>query len=190
MFKIVLICAVMATTTKAAPISILDHEPIGVAAHYALSHAPLAIAHAPVAIAHAPLAVKAEPYDAHPRYEFKYGVKDPHTGDYKEQEETRDGDVVKGSYALIEPDGSKRRVDYTADSVHGFNAVVSKEPLHHVEHVAHAPLTIAHAPVTVAHAPLPIEHAPYAIEHAPLALEHAHVALPAALSHSTAIYHH
>lgn len=63
---------------------------------------------------------------SHPQYAFKYGVHDPHTGDHKHQSETRDGDVVKGQYSLVEPDGSVRTVDYTADSVNGFNAVVSK----------------------------------------------------------------
>lgn len=44
----------------------------------------------------------------------------------KSQKEVRDGDVVKGQYSLVEPDGSIRTVDYIADSVNGFNAVVSK----------------------------------------------------------------
>ncbi|XP_017778968.1 PREDICTED: cuticle protein 7-like [Nicrophorus vespilloides] len=65
-------------------------------------------------------------YYAHPKYAFKYGVSDPHTGDHKSQHESRDGDVVKGQYSLVEPDGSVRTVDYTADPVNGFNAVVSK----------------------------------------------------------------
>lgn len=33
---------------------------------------------------------------------------------------------MKGQYSLVEPDGSVRTVDYTADPVHGFNAIVSK----------------------------------------------------------------
>lgn len=98
---------------------------------------------------------------------------DPHTGDQKTQEETRDGDVVKGSYSLVEPDGSKRRVDYTADPVNGFNAVVKKEPLHHVTPVvSHAPaVTISHAPapLAIAHAP-----APLTIAHAPLEVNFLH----------------
>ncbi|KAJ8941012.1 hypothetical protein NQ318_006441 [Aromia moschata] len=61
-----------------------------------------------------------------PQYAFKYGVSDPHTGDMKSQQESRDGDVVKGQYSLVEPDGSIRVVDYVADPVNGFNAVVSK----------------------------------------------------------------
>jgi len=64
-----------------------------------------------------------------PKYSFSYGVNDPHTGDNKEHHETRDGDVVQGSYSLVEPDGTRRTVEYTADSVNGFNAVVHKTPL-------------------------------------------------------------
>ncbi|KAL3283001.1 hypothetical protein HHI36_006158 [Cryptolaemus montrouzieri] len=66
-------------------------------------------------------------YYAHPKYEFNYGVQDPHTGDHKFQQESRDGDVVKGSYSLVEPDGTTRIVHYTADDHNGFNAVVEKQ---------------------------------------------------------------
>ena len=65
-------------------------------------------------------------YFAPPKYAFKYGVNDFHTGDVKSQHETRDGDTVKGQYSLVEPDGSIRTVDYTADKHNGFNAVVHK----------------------------------------------------------------
>lgn len=82
---------------------------------------------APVAYA-APYAktVVAEEF-APAHYQFSYGVSDPHTGDSKSQEEYREGDVVKGSYSLIEADGSKRIVEYTSDPHNGFNAVVHKE---------------------------------------------------------------
>lgn len=95
---------------------------------------------------------------APPKYAFKYGVNDYHTGDVKSQHETRDGDVVKGKtleymryylyiiqlapilpgqYSLVEPDGSIRTVDYTADKHNGFNAVVHKTaPVHSHEHHA------------------------------------------------------
>jgi hypothetical protein len=63
---------------------------------------------------------------AYPRYHFNYGVKDQHTGDLKSQWEHRDGDKVKGSYSVLEPDGSIRTVDYTADDHNGFNAIVKK----------------------------------------------------------------
>ena len=62
-------------------------------------------------------------YYAPPKYAFKYGVNDYHTGDVKSQHETRDGDVVKGQYSLVEPDGSVRTVDYTADKHNGFNGM-------------------------------------------------------------------
>lgn len=91
-------------------------------------------------------------YHAHPKYSFNYGVKDPHTGDIKNQWETRDGDVVKGEYSLVEADGSVRTVTYTADHHNGFNAVVKRtgpsyhpvaykqhryeEPIHHTVAVA------------------------------------------------------
>lgn len=70
-----------------------------------------------------------EEEDSHPQYSFSYGVKDSHSGDDKSQHETRDGDVVKGQYSLVEPDGSRRIVDYTADPINGFQAVVSKQEL-------------------------------------------------------------
>ncbi|KAJ3653445.1 hypothetical protein Zmor_012697 [Zophobas morio] len=65
-------------------------------------------------------------YHTPARYEFKYGVGDPKTGDRKEQAEVRVGDVVKGEYSLAEPDGTIRVVKYTADDHNGFNAVVSR----------------------------------------------------------------
>lgn len=61
-----------------------------------------------------------------PRYNFNYAVNDPLTGDNKAQTEVRDGGYVKGSYSLAEPDGTVRVVDYTADPVNGFNAVVNR----------------------------------------------------------------
>ncbi|XP_032529695.2 cuticle protein 7-like [Danaus plexippus] len=61
-----------------------------------------------------------------PRYEFNYAVNDPSTGDNKAQSETREGGVVRGSYSLTEPDGTIRVVEYTADDVRGFNAVVKR----------------------------------------------------------------
>ncbi|XP_026471459.1 cuticle protein 19-like [Ctenocephalides felis] len=62
----------------------------------------------------------------YPQYSFQYGVNDHHTGDVKSQHEVRDGDVVKGQYSLVEPDGSVRTVKYAANDRDGFNAVVSK----------------------------------------------------------------
>ncbi|CAG9814372.1 unnamed protein product [Phaedon cochleariae] len=64
---------------------------------------------------------------APPKYEFKYGVQDHKTGDQKEQQEVRVGDVVKGQYSLVEPDGTIRIVKYTADDHNGFNAIVLRK---------------------------------------------------------------
>ena len=47
-------------------------------------------------------------FQSHPQYSFNYGVSDSLTGDHKSQSETRDGDVVKGHYSLVEADGSIR----------------------------------------------------------------------------------
>jgi hypothetical protein len=66
--------------------------------------------------------------DAYPQYSFGYTVQDALTGDSKTQHETREGGVVKGSYSLVEPDGTTRTVEYTAHPIHGFNAVVHRRP--------------------------------------------------------------
>ncbi|EDW76780.2 uncharacterized protein Dwil_GK20224 [Drosophila willistoni] len=65
-----------------------------------------------------------EHVDTHPRYAFEYAVNDQHTGDHKHQREERDGDVVKGEYSLVEPDGNVRTVKYYADWETGFHAEV------------------------------------------------------------------
>ncbi|KAL3283007.1 hypothetical protein HHI36_006164 [Cryptolaemus montrouzieri] len=57
-------------------------------------------------------------------YSFSYGVKDLHSGDVKNQWEEKKGNIVTGQYSLMEPDGSTRTVDYTADDKNGFNAIV------------------------------------------------------------------
>ncbi|XP_046390563.1 fibroin heavy chain-like [Ischnura elegans] len=67
-----------------------------------------------------------EYYYGHPKYHFEYAVNDPHTGDIKNQWESRDGDVVKGAYSLHEPDGTVRTVEYHSDKGSGFQAVVKK----------------------------------------------------------------
>jgi hypothetical protein len=115
---------------------------------------------APLAYAAAPAIAKtvvADEYDPNPQYSYAYDVQDAITGDSKNQQETRNGDVVQGSYSLVEPDGTRRIVDYTADPVNGFNAVVHKEPLT-VAKVA-APVAYAAAPALRA-APLAYAAAP------------------------------
>ncbi|CAH2230496.1 jg18599 [Pararge aegeria aegeria] len=112
--------------------------------------APIAYHAAPAPIAyHAPIAkVIAQPEEiAYPKYEFNYSVADGHTGDNKQQQESRDGDVVKGSYSFLEADGSVRSVHYSADDHSGFNAVVhNSAPTAAPAYVKAAPLLVK-APV-------------------------------------------
>lgn len=116
------------------------------------------------AVAVAP-AVAVSEYDPAPSYAFAYNIQDSLTGDQKSQQESRNGDVVQGSYSLVEPDGSIRtvcfslrehlpitqqmtkfifpQVTYTADSINGFNAVVEKTPLVHRAAVPAGPVVAA-----------------------------------------------
>ncbi|KAG8248600.1 hypothetical protein J6590_036958 [Homalodisca vitripennis] len=113
--------------------------------------APVARVAAPVAYAAAPAYAKAvvdADYDPNPSYNYAYDIKDALTGDSKSQQESRQGDAVQGSYSLVEPDGSVRTVEYTADPHNGFNAVVHKSAP-----AAHAPVAYA-APVAKVAAPL------------------------------------
>lgn len=61
----------------------------------------------------------------HLRFQL-YGVHDSATGDIKYQSKKRTGDVVRSQYSLVEPDGTIRSFDYTADPVNAFNTVVNK----------------------------------------------------------------
>ncbi|XP_013177844.1 PREDICTED: cuticle protein 8-like isoform X1 [Papilio xuthus] len=130
---------------------------------------------APVALARADHIEESAPV----HYEFSYSVEDPHTGDHKSQHESREGDVVKGEYSLLQPDGSVRRVEYSADDHSGFNAIVHNSAP--TAHAASAPVVqaapIAHAPVLhaapIAHAPVlhaaPLVHATPLVHAAPIA---------------------
>ena len=93
-----------------------------------LAAAPVVAARAAPLVAAAPVvaARSADYADAYPQYQYAYNVNDVLTGDNKAQEEIRDGDVVKGFYSLVEADGSIRKVNYYADPINGFNAVVQK----------------------------------------------------------------
>lgn len=78
---------------------------------------------------------------------FAYDVADPNTGDYKSQVETRVGGTVSGQYSLLDSDGTKRTVDYAADDVNGFNAVVRKDPVAIHAPIVAAPPAVYSAPV-------------------------------------------
>lgn len=122
----------------------------------------LSAARAGVVAPVAPVAVAANladsEFDPNPQYSFAYDVQDTLTGDSKSQIESRSGNVVQGQYTVVDPDGTRRIVDYTADPINGFNAVVQKQPL--VKAVAAAPVVAAPAPVVAAAAPAPVVAAP------------------------------
>ncbi|NP_001161335.1 cuticular protein RR-2 family member 59 precursor [Nasonia vitripennis] len=141
-FKFIALAALVACANAGAILPAAYSAPLAYAAApvaYKSYAAPLAYA-APIAKAVVTKTVDAE-YDPHPQYQYSYDVHDSLTGDIKSQHEQRDGDVVQGSYSLVESDGTRRTVDYTADAHNGFNAVVRKEPLAHqvVKTVAAAP---------------------------------------------------
>jgi len=76
-----------------------------------------------------PAYVKQVVHEEPANYEFNYDVHDQHTGDIKQQQESAKNGVISGQYSLIDADGYRRIVDYTADDHHGFNANVRREPL-------------------------------------------------------------
>ncbi|CAB0037642.1 unnamed protein product [Trichogramma brassicae] len=142
-YKLVLVAALVACASAGLVPASYAEEPIAHAA-------PLAYAAAPVAYTRQ---VEAEPYDPNPQYNYGYDVQDPNTGDYKSQQESRSGDQVRGSYSLLEADGTRRIVEYTADDHNGFNAVVRKEGTPHIAHAAPiATHTSYEAAIPAAHA--------------------------------------
>ncbi|KAH8271390.1 hypothetical protein KR018_008239, partial [Drosophila ironensis] len=149
---------------------------------------------APVAVAQKVVVKAAEEYDPHPQYRFSYGVDDKLTGDNKGQVEERDGDVVRGEYSLIDADGYKRTVQYTADPINGFNAVVNREPL--VKAVAVAPVVKTVAPVAHYAAPAVAHYAAPAVAHyaAPAVVKTvapvAHYAAPAVVKTVAPVAHY
>ncbi|KAH8361872.1 hypothetical protein KR200_003869, partial [Drosophila serrata] len=136
------------------------YAPIAAPQVYHAAPAVATYAHAPVAVAQKVVVKATEEYDPHPQYRFSYGVDDKLTGDNKGQVEERDGDVVRGEYSLIDADGYKRTVQYTADPINGFNAVVNREPL--VKAVAVAPVVKTVAAAPVAHYAAPAAYTSYA----------------------------
>ncbi|EDW55137.1 larval cuticle protein A2B [Drosophila sechellia] len=126
---------------------------------FAVAHGAVLRTAAPVAVAPAPVPVLAktvelEEVDPHPQYTYSYDVQDTLSGDNKGHVEERDGDVVRGEYSLIDADGFKRTVTYTADSINGFNAVVRRELLTAV--VAAEPVVKVAAPLVKAAPVAPI----------------------------------
>ncbi|XP_072940563.1 uncharacterized protein [Epargyreus clarus] len=69
-----------------------------------------------------------EEYDHNPSYQFGFDVNDDQYTNYQNRKEQRDGDVIKGSYSVVDSDGFIRTVTYTADPKEGFKAEVSRQP--------------------------------------------------------------
>ncbi|CAH1102013.1 unnamed protein product [Psylliodes chrysocephalus] len=175
--------------------TVQHHAP---AVHTYAAQTPVVHAYsAPVAHAYAAPVAHAVPVtktviaeaEAPAHYDFGYSVSDPHTGDSKSQHESRRGDVVQGSYSLLESDGTKRTVDYTADAHNGFNAVVHKEPAHVAVHSV-APV-VAKVAAPVAYAAVPIAHAYSApVAHAYTAsVSHGYAVAPVAHAYNAPVAH-
>ncbi|KOB66690.1 putative cuticle protein [Operophtera brumata] len=70
--------------------------------------------------------LKTVDYVAKPDYTYAYGVDDPQTGNLQNHKEHRDGDVVRGEYSLVEPDGSIRLA-----TVHKKAGGQAQQPVHY-----------------------------------------------------------
>ncbi|XP_063981746.1 pro-resilin-like [Diachasmimorpha longicaudata] len=62
--------------------------------------------------------------DTPAKYEFEYMVNDADSGNDFGHKESRDGDVARGIYYVLLPDGRRQTVEYIADQ-NGFRPVVS-----------------------------------------------------------------
>ncbi|XP_043659677.1 larval cuticle protein A2B [Drosophila teissieri] len=145
-FKFVALLALIAAASAGVlPAAQVYHHAAPVVATYA-APAPAILK----TVAHPVVAKADEEYDPHPQYKYAYDVQDALSGDSKSQVEERDGDVVRGEYSLIDADGFKRTVQYTADPINGFNAVVNREPLEKTVVKSVAPVA-AVAPVYAAY---------------------------------------
>lgn len=60
-------------------------------------------------------------------YSFQYEVRDPPSGNDYAQQESSDGNVVRGEYRVLLPDSRTQIVKYTADDANGYNADVQYE---------------------------------------------------------------
>ena len=59
-------------------------------------------------------------------FDFAYGVQDAYSGNDYAHASNSDGNVVKGEYRVLLPDGRTQIVEYTADE-DGFHPVVRYE---------------------------------------------------------------
>jgi hypothetical protein len=86
--------------------------------------------HQPAAYKPASYATAYKPESEQPaEYSFTYDVNDAQTYDVKSQSESLKNGYTVGQYSLIDADGLRRTVDYTADDYNGFQATVRREPV-------------------------------------------------------------
>jgi hypothetical protein len=69
-----------------------------------------------------------EEYSEPQSYQFGFDVKDDEFTNYQNRKEVKEGNVIKGSYSVVDSDGFIRTVTYTADPKEGFKAQVVREP--------------------------------------------------------------
>jgi hypothetical protein len=60
-------------------------------------------------------------------FDFNYAVKDDEYRVDQSHNAASDGDIVRGEYRVLLPDGRTQVVSYTADWKNGYNAVVTYE---------------------------------------------------------------
>jgi hypothetical protein len=87
-------------------------------------------AYRPAPVAHKPTAYKPQyEVEGPAQYSFTYDVNAADTYDVKSQSESLKDGYTVGQYSLIDADGMRRTVEYTADDYNGFQATVKREPV-------------------------------------------------------------
>jgi Insect cuticle protein len=137
-------------------------------------------------------------------YDFEYAVKDEHTGDIKEQHESAKDGAISGFYTLIDADGFRRIVHYTADDHQGFVADVKREQVEGykapvaVKKVVAAPVVHKYVAAPVVHkyvAPVvekyeaPVQHHEYYQHQAPVEIKKFVAPVVAKVVEAPAKYH-
>jgi hypothetical protein len=102
-------------------------------AYPTIAYKPQPAAYKPAAYKPASYASAYKPeYEQPAEYSFTYDVNDAQTYDVKSQSESLKNGYTVGQYSLIDADGLRRTVDYTADDYNGFQATVRREPVGYV----------------------------------------------------------
>uniref|UniRef100_A0A0K2U0J1 Uncharacterized protein n=1 Tax=Lepeophtheirus salmonis TaxID=72036 RepID=A0A0K2U0J1_LEPSM len=66
-------------------------------------------------------------YDSPPKYNFRWNVNDPYSGNNFQHNEQRENDVTSGSYSVQLPDGRLQKVTYSVSGEGGYQAEVTYE---------------------------------------------------------------